>query len=80
MDNAKKLLPNHQNIVFCKNPLDAVTNADAVVLVTEWKEIIDIDPKKIHPLLKEKVFFDGRNQYNPKYMKELGFEYYSIGR
>jgi UDPglucose 6-dehydrogenase len=67
-------------IDYEKNPLDCLENADALVVVTEWNEFRNPDFEKIGSLLKEKVIFDGRNIYNPERLRELGFEYYGIGR
>ncbi len=66
-------------VEYKNNPYDALENADALVLVTEWREFREPDFERIRKLLKASVIFDGRNQYKPKMMKELGFTYYSIG-
>lgn len=58
-------------------PLSA---SDALILVTEWKQFRQPDFAKIKSLLKEPVIFDGRNQYDPSFMKTEGFEHYCIGR
>ena len=57
----------------------AVKGADALVLVTEWKEFRQPDFEEIIKLLHQPVIFDGRNQYDKKRMKKLGIEYYQIG-
>jgi len=79
MERAKKLLPQHPNIVWCDNEYDAADGSDAIVLVTEWKQFRFLD----FPLLLEKMkgiaFFDGRNQYNSSEMTNIGFDYHSIG-
>jgi UDPglucose 6-dehydrogenase len=67
-------------IDYGKSPLDCLENADALVVVTEWNEFRNPDFEMIGSLLKEKVIFDGRNIYNPERLRELGFEYYGIGR
>ena len=59
------------------SPLSA---SDALILVTEWKQFRQPDFAKIKSLLKEPVIFDGRNQYDPSFMKTEGFEHYCIGR
>ena len=58
----------------------ALVGADALLLVTEWKEFRTPDFDGIKATLKQPVVFDGRNQYDPKLMKALGFEHYGIGR
>lgn len=77
-ENAKKELGNKVN--YFKNPLDAVKDTDAVVLVTEWPEFSRIDMKKVKRLMNDCYFFDGRNQLNPQKIRQVGFKYYSIGR
>lgn len=67
-------------IELCTKSYDAVRDADALVIVTEWNEFREPDFKRIHSLLKQPVIFDGRNIYNPDQMRALGFTYYSIGR
>jgi UDPglucose 6-dehydrogenase len=49
-------------------------------VVTEWNEFKEMDIKKVKKLLKQPVIVDGRNIYDPKKVKELGFRYYCIGR
>lgn len=78
MDEAKKIFGN--DIYYAKSDYDALEDADAMILVTEWQEFRTPDFQKIKSLLKSPIIFDGRNQYNPKKMKELGFIYYGIGR
>ena len=58
----------------------ALNGADALILVTEWKQFRSPDFAKIKALLKEPVIFDGRNQYDPKAMKAEGIELHCIGR
>lgn len=58
----------------------ALKGADALLLLTEWREFREPDFLKIKGLLKNKVIFDGRNQYSPDLMKKEGFQYFSIGK
>ncbi|EMM98930.1 nucleotide sugar dehydrogenase [Leptospira noguchii str. 1993005606] len=58
----------------------ALKGADALLLLTEWREFREPDFSKIKGLLKNKVIFDGRNQYSPELMKKEGFQYFSIGK
>lgn len=67
------------NILYAKNKYDALENCDCLVLVTEWKEFRSPDFLEIKERLKTPIIFDGRNQYNAKRLKELGFTYYEIG-
>lgn len=70
---------NSSNISFFNNKYDAVEDADAIVLVTEWKEFRSPDFEEISERIKSKIIFDGRNQYNRDTLNNLGFEYYQIG-
>lgn len=72
-------LKNVPNILYAKNKYDALDNCDCMVLVTEWKEFRSPDFLEIKERLKSPIIFDGRNQYNAKRLKDLGFTYYEIG-
>jgi len=78
IENAKKELGG--KIKYFNNALDAVKDADILVLVTEWPEFLEIDMKKVKSSMRNSYFFDGRNQFDPNEMKKIGFNYYSIGR
>ena len=58
---------------------DALNDADAMILITEWKEFRQPDFIEIAKRLKNPVIFDGRNQYDKKKLKKMGMEYYQIG-
>ncbi|MDE3046278.1 MAG: UDP-glucose/GDP-mannose dehydrogenase family protein [Verrucomicrobiota bacterium] len=77
--NAKKMFPNHSSLTWCNNELEAATGADAIVLLTEWKQFRLVDFKPIREHMRGIAFFDGRNQYKPVDMKSRGFDYISIG-
>lgn len=78
MDNARDILGDA--ISYAQNPFDAARDKDALIVFTEWNEFKQIDLEKIKNLLHTPCVFDGRNMYDPAHMKELGFDYYSIGR
>ncbi|UCD84412.1 MAG: UDP-glucose/GDP-mannose dehydrogenase family protein [Deltaproteobacteria bacterium] len=78
IEEAKKIFGD--KIEYYKTPYDALAGADALVLITEWAEFRRPNFERIRELLKKPVIFDGRNIYDPKRMKEMGYEYYSIGR
>jgi UDPglucose 6-dehydrogenase len=65
---------------YAANPLDACVGADALVVVTEWKEFRSPDFSVLRRLLKEPVIFDGRNLYDPSAVRAAGFHYHAIGR
>ena len=67
-------------IKYTDGSYQALDNADALLIVTEWNEFRSPDFNKIKSLLKQPVIFDGRNLYDPKKMKEINFTYYSVGR
>ena len=69
----------NENITYCDNKYEALQEADALILITEWKEFRSPDFYEIKRLLKESVIFDGRNQYNEKRVKEYGIDYIQIG-
>ncbi len=67
-------------ITYSKSAYDALSNADCMLLLTEWNEFRRPDFDKIKELLKNPIIFDGRNQYNAERLKQRGFEYYCVGR
>ena len=79
MPNAKKVLEGLPNISWCEDEFDAAKGADAIALLTEWKQFRLVDFKPIQGEMKGFAFFDGRNQYKPLDMKGKGFDYISIG-
>lgn len=80
MQIAKKYyLKDYKNIEYTDSKYTALTDADALILITEWKEFRSPDFDEIAKRLKNKIIFDGRNQYNKEKLSELGFEYYQIG-
>lgn len=79
MPNAKKMLEGVANITWCTDEFDAATNADAIALLTEWKQFRLVDFKPVKDRMKGIAFFDGRNQYKPLEMKYKGFDYIAIG-
>jgi UDPglucose 6-dehydrogenase len=67
-------------IEYCENNYETLKGADALLVVTEWNEFRRPDFDKMKSLMRHPVIFDGRNIYDPKVMKEKGFEYFGIGR
>ncbi|CAN5612721.1 UDP-glucose/GDP-mannose dehydrogenase family protein [soil metagenome] len=78
MNNVKQLLGD--KITFVESQYDALKDADALVIATEWSEFRTPDFKKITSMLKNKAIFDGRNLFDLKQMEDLGYHYVSIGR
>ncbi|MFI3249375.1 MAG: UDP-glucose/GDP-mannose dehydrogenase family protein [Eubacteriales bacterium] len=80
MEEAKShYLKDLENITYFSNKYDVLNGADAVVLVTEWKEFRSPDFYEMEERLKEAVIFDGRNQYDSAKMNKYGFTYCQIG-
>ena len=69
-----------KRIYYARHAYDALKGADALLLVTEWNEFREPDFKRVKRLLKQPIIFDGRNQYDPRQIRALGFTYQSIGR
>ena len=78
MENVKREIGN--KIVYCENQYEALENADALIIATEWSEFRTPDFNKMVSLIKNKVVFDGRNLFELYQMEEKGFHYESIGR
>jgi UDPglucose 6-dehydrogenase len=78
MDNVERLLGN--KIGFAENPYDALQDADALIIATEWQLFRNPDYELMEKNLKSKVIFDGRNLYDLHKMIDLGYYYNSIGR
>jgi UDPglucose 6-dehydrogenase len=78
MNNVKRLLGDV--IEYAANPYAALDGADALVIATEWSEFRTPDFDRISQTIKNKVIFDGRNLFDVKQMKSLGYHYESVGR
>lgn len=77
METAKIIFGD--KIVYSSNSYEALENADALILITEWNEFKRPSFDKIKSKLKEPIIFDGRNQYDKKRMNEIGIKYISLG-
>jgi len=78
VEEAKKLLP--ESIQYMDNIEDAIKDADAIVLMTEWNQYRGLDLAKVKSMMKGNVFVDLRNVYEKNTMKAHGFEYTCVGR
>ena len=67
-------------VTLCSRAYEAVAGADALVVVTEWDEFREPDFAKINAAMRHPAVFDGRNIYDPRVLRELGFHYEGIGR
>jgi len=80
MNNAKNKYFNHlSGIIYCESKLGVLKGSDALLLLTEWPEFRSPDFNKLGSILKNKIIFDGRNQFDKEYLKKIGFEYHQIG-
>ena len=80
MIEAKRIFKDEKHLSFVDTQDDALKNADALIIVTEWTEFRSPDFALIKSSLKAPFIFDGRNLYDPKAVRSLGFEYFPIGR
>jgi len=80
IEEAKEFyLKDNNNIEYFNSKYTVLTNSDALILLTEWKEFRSPDFEEIKKRLKNPIIFDGRNQYNKHSLDNIGFEYYQIG-
>jgi UDPglucose 6-dehydrogenase len=80
MDEAKRVLDDVPGLQFVNSQAEALEGADALLIITEWKEFKSPDFDLIRSSLKQPLVFDGRNLYEPELMRALGIEYAGIGR
>lgn len=79
MPNCKQENPD-LNIEYSDDPYQMAESLDALILVTEWNEYRNLDMQKILKTMSGNLFIDGRNQYSPTFLKDLGFNYVGMGR
>jgi len=77
MENAAKVL---KHVVLCENPYQVAENADALILATEWNEFKQLDFHRVKSLMAHPIILDGRNLWDPAWLRSLGFTYMGIGR
>jgi UDPglucose 6-dehydrogenase len=80
MEEARRVMPEQAGLDYAESASAALQDADALVIVTEWKEFRSPDFDAIRDSLREPLVFDGRNLFEPGLMKSLGIEYHAIGR
>jgi UDPglucose 6-dehydrogenase len=80
MKETRRLFGERPDLVLCNRARETLEGADALAIVTEWKEFRSPDFDFLKKQLKAPVIFDGRNLYDPAMMKKQGFSYYAIGR
>ena len=77
-DEAKQIFK--ETIGLCDDPIEVIKGADALIILTEWKEFRSPDFNKVKSLLRSPKIFDGRNLYDPSLMRNMGIDYFPIGR
>jgi len=77
MDNARRIL---HDVILCDDPYEVAQGCDALVVITEWNEFKHLDMRRIKTAMRRPVLIDGRNIYESKTIRELGFTYRGIGR
>jgi UDPglucose 6-dehydrogenase len=80
MTEAERIFGEEPALSFAGRPRSALDDADALIIVTEWKEFRSPDTEAFKARLRNPVVFDGRNMYDPAQMARMGIEYYAIGR
>ena len=79
MDNARHIF--NETIEYAPNAREALRDVDAELLLTEWRQFRGLHQDPVmRNLMRNRIVFDGRNQYDPWKMRQNGFEYYSVGR
>jgi UDPglucose 6-dehydrogenase len=80
MPECLRIYGQRADLVLCKTSPEALQGADALAIVTEWREFRSPDFDHIKATLRSPAIFDGRNLYDPEHMRKAGFDYYAIGR
>ena len=80
MTEGRRVFAEAPHVSFAASPMAALDGADALVVITEWKEFRSPDFDAIRETLKEPLLFDGRNLYDPPAVRAAGLEYFAIGR
>ncbi|MFN7685516.1 MAG: UDP-glucose dehydrogenase family protein [Oligoflexia bacterium] len=80
MEQARSVIPEGSDCVYCESALDAVRGANGLLLLTEWNEFRNPDWQELKALLKSPVVVDGRNIFDPLLLKKQGFKYLGVGR
>jgi UDPglucose 6-dehydrogenase len=79
-DEARRIFGEREDLVLCASAQEALRGADALVVVTEWKQFRSPDFMRLGNVLGDRVIFDGRNLYQPSEVEAAGIAYYGIGR
>lgn len=80
MERAQQVLPPSKKLRYASDAYDAAENADAVLILTDWKQFAELDLIRLNEAVRFPIVIDGRNLYKPHTMAEYGFTYVSVGR
>jgi UDPglucose 6-dehydrogenase len=80
MERSQSVLPPSENMRYAASAYEAAEGADAVLILTDWKEFANLDLRQLNQALRFPIVIDGRNLYQPSVMQEQGFTYVSVGR
>ncbi len=80
MEETRRIYGERTDLLLVDSPMDALKGADALLIVTEWKVFRSPNFDTMKALLKSPLVFDGRNLYEPQAMRDMGFDYFPIGR
>lgn len=80
MEKARRLLPNEPELTFAADSYRAAEGAHALLVVTEWKEFVELDLRLLRGMMRYPVVIDGRNLFSLEDMERAGFQYHSVGR
>ncbi len=80
MHEAQRIFGDEPRLSYATRAMEAIKGADALIIVTEWKEFRSADLETIKKELKTPLVFDGRNLYDPAFVRSQGIEYFPIGR
>ncbi|KON80819.1 UDP-glucose/GDP-mannose dehydrogenase family protein [Azoarcus sp. PA01] len=80
MSEARRIFGDEPRLAYAERPMEVLEGADALIIVTEWKEFRSPNFIRIRQMLRHAVVFDGRNMYEPSVMARVGLEYHGIGR
>ncbi len=80
MENTKKVIPPSDQVFYASSAYAAAKGAHAIAIITEWDEFKNVNLQEIKKLMITPIIVDGRNIFEPKKVRELGFLYFSMGR
>jgi len=79
-ERTREVLPASDKMIYAADPYEAAKGADAVLILTDWREFAELDLARLNRVVKFPIVIDGRNLYKPQHMVEHGFTYVSVGR